>query len=153
MRLNYSRLSCLLSYRYLEKHTLLMYGIFRSIWYMNEWMNECSLSWSSNFVPNGWLQILLVPDACWISSETILALSQNSGVVKCSDSRHLLVHALHHLVHSCSLLSCILLTFVHPVVPCFTFPTSHSIVLCISNKCAFQNTVYMLILYSLLLIV
>jgi len=46
-----------------------------------------------------------------------------------------ILYAILHSMHC--LLGCKFLTFLHPVVPSFIFPTTYSIVKCITNCCIF----------------
>jgi len=67
--------------------------------------------------PSCWKNVMFTSPAPWMTSF-------------CSCSM------LYAILHSaCCLLSCKLLTFLHPVVPSFTLPTSHSIVSYVSNCC------------------
>jgi hypothetical protein len=67
--------------------------------------------------------------SCWSKShaEFCLKLSlhcyKTTGLVKCFDSKHVL---LHDVCHPAQFTFLTLLTFPHPVVSPFTFPTSHS---------------------------
>jgi hypothetical protein len=78
-------------------------------------------------------QILLVPVACWISSKTVFALSQNYWF---GERFWQQTHVPPCCMPSCTLCclpGCKLLTFLHPAVPPFTFP------LVIPQWCVFQT--------------
>jgi hypothetical protein len=61
---------------------------------------------------------------------------KTAGFVEWSDIKH--TSMLYATLHSvCCLLGYKLLTFLHPLVPPVSFPTSHSIVEHVSNSCMF----------------
>jgi hypothetical protein len=86
---------------------------------------------SQTAVPDGWFQILLV------SVEFPLKLSlhynETTGFIKFFDNKHVLLHAVHHITQYT------MFTWLQtPNIPTssgttFTFPTSHAIVVHISN--------------------
>jgi len=98
--------------------------------YLSCCRRHCQLIQTS--IPDSWLQILLVPLTCWISSEAVFALLQNNLFCKMF-WQHSLLHAVRHLAQC----DCKILTFPHPVVPPFTFPTICSIVALVSNSSVF----------------
>jgi len=87
---------------------------------------------------------------CWCLSpvELSLKLSQNYwfGKMFWQEPRLFMLY-MYTILHSvCCLLGCKLLTFLHPVVPHFTFPTIHSI------EAHISNSVFFWILYTALVI-
>jgi len=65
-----------------------------------------------------------------------LVCHKTIGLVKCLDSKTFL-HTVCHLGQWALFTQFQILTFPHPLTPPFTFPTSHSIMACISNCCLF----------------